>query len=384
MDVPLNSIRDLLQKSAILAAQNKAAKAESRLRGEAFNVFKVCGVNHYENSHSAIIAEWLNPLGSHGQNDLFLSLFLRWSADDFADGFCTSRASVFTEYSTDEGRLDILIEDNAGRAVIIENKIYAGDQGTQLKRYERFAQKKYHAGNYRLLYLTLDGSEASDQSGEGVDYEPISYQTTIISWLEDCICAVYDKPFLRESMIQYKKLVLQLTGKDMDKTIEKDLVAEMLRSPDGVASIIKAYPAWERCVLEESLFNPLKLFAEEKGLEFRVSDRFWAKNTWGLFEFIIMPKLRIVFQYEKQGRYSFYYGIVDERPDRREQKLLPGLQGGNENWRYGWHYFDMHQDFRPGDIAEIATDGGVFLDYICGVVDYLLVQMKENNIISNY
>jgi hypothetical protein len=308
---------------------------------------------------------------------------LRWSVDDFADGFCTSKASVFTEYSTDEGRLDVLIEDNAGKAVIIENKIYAGDQGAQLKRYERFAQKKYHTGNYRLLYLTLDGSEASDQSGEGVDYEPISYQVAIFSWLEDCIRAVYDKPFLRESMIQYKNLVLHLTGKDMDKTIENDLVAEMLRFPDGVASIIKAYPAWERCVLEESLFTPLKKFAEERGLEFRVSDRFWTKNTWGLFEFIIMPKLRIVFQYEKQGRYSFYYGIVDERPDRREQKPLPGLQGGDENWRYGWHYFNMHQDFRPDDIAEIATDGGVFLDYICGVVDYLLAQMKDNNIISN-
>ena len=380
MEVQLNIIRDLLQKSALLAAQNKAAKAEARRRGEAFNVFKVCGVNHYENSHSAIIAEWLNPLGSHGQNDLFLSLFLRWSAEDFADGFCTSEASVFTEYSTEEGRLDILIEDNAGRALIIENKIYAGDQGAQLKRYERYAQKKYHTGNYRLLYLTLYGSEASDQSGEGVDYEPISYQTTILSWLEDCISAVYDKPFLRESMIQYKNLVLQLTGKDMDKTIEKDLIAEMMRSPEGVASIIKAYPAWERCVLEESLFNPLKIFAEKRGLDFRVSDSFWAKNTWGLFEFIVMPKLRIVFQYEKQGRFSFYYGIVDERPDRREQKLLPGLQGGNDNWRYGWHYFDMHRNWTIDDIVEFTQDNGAFLKYICDAVDNMLDMMEENHI----
>ena len=381
MDVPFNSIRDLLQKCALLAARDKAAKAEARRRGEAFNVFKVCGVNHYENSHSAIIAEWLNPLGSHGQNDLFLSLFLRWSAEDLADVFCSSKASVFTEYSTDEGRLDILIEDNAGRAVIIENKIYAGDQGAQLKRYERFARKKYHTGNYRLLYLTLDGSEASNQSGEGVDYEPISYQTTILSWLEDCIGAVYDKPFLRESMMQYKNLILQLTGKDMDKTIEKDLVAEMLRSPDGVASIIKAYPAWERCILEESLFNPLKKSAEERGLDFRVSDSFWTKSTWGSFEFIIMPKLRIVFQYEKQGRYSFYYGIVDERPDRREKKPLPGLQEGNDNWRYGWHYFDMHRNWTIDDIVEISNDNGVFVNYICSAVDHMMAEMKLNNIV---
>lgn len=377
MAVSMNDIRDLLQKSALLAVQNEAAKAESRRRGEAFNVFKVCGVNHYENTHSAIIAEWLNPLGSHGQNDLFLSLFLHRIAEAFADVFCSSKASVFTEFSTEEGRLDILIEDNAGRAVIVENKIYACDQEAQLKRYERFAQKKYHTGNYKLLYLTLDGSEASDQSGEDVDYEPISYQATILPWLEDCIGAVYDKPFLRESMIQYKNLVLQLTGKDMDKTIEKELVAEMLRSPDGVASIIKAYPAWERCVLEESLFNPLKLFAEERGWEFRVSDRFWAKNTWGYFEFVIMPQLRIVFQYEKQGRYSFYYGIVDERPDRTERKTLPGLQGGNEYWKYGLHNFDMHADWTIDDIVEFTHDKGAFLKYICDAVDQMMEELKS-------
>ena len=29
--------------------------------GSRFNMFQICGVNHYENTHSAIIAEFLNP-----------------------------------------------------------------------------------------------------------------------------------------------------------------------------------------------------------------------------------------------------------------------------------------------------------------------------------
>lgn len=381
MDVHDDNIRDLFQKSALLAAQNNAARAESRRRGEAFNVFKVCGVNHYENLHSAIIAEWLDPFGSHGQNDLFLSLFLRCSVNDFADGFCSSKASVFTEYSTDEGRLDILIEDHAGRAVIIENKIYAGDQDAQLKRYERFAQTKYLTGNFRLLYLTLDGVEASEQSGKGVDYEPISYKGTVLSWLEACLESVYDKPLLRESMIQYRNLIKQLTGQDMDKTVEKELVAEMIRTPQAVAAILQAYPAWEKEVLETKLFKPLEEYALRHGFIFTVDSRFWAKNAWGYFSFQVKENLSIVFQYAGRGRNDFYYGIVDKRPDCREQKPLPGLERSNENWRYGWHYFDMHRNWTINDIAEMSNDDGVFVNYICSAVDHMMAEMKLNNII---
>jgi len=34
--------------------------------GGRFNMFGILGVNHYENTHSAIICELLNPQGSHG------------------------------------------------------------------------------------------------------------------------------------------------------------------------------------------------------------------------------------------------------------------------------------------------------------------------------
>jgi hypothetical protein len=376
----LANIRQLLFKASTSVARQKAIETENNKRGELFNVYRTCKVDYYETRHSNIIAEWLNPVGSHGQKDLFLSLFIQRTIPDFAQTFCAKDASVTTEYTTDVGRLDILIKDCNGKAIIIENKIYAADQGAQLKRYEKYAIDQYGKGCYRLLYLTIDGSDASDQSGKDVNYVPISYQRTIISWIEACISAIYDKPFLRESMIQYKHLIKQLTNQDMDKTIEKELVNEMMRSPEGVAAIIKAYPTWERCVLDESLFNPLKIYAEERGLDFRVSDSFWTKNAWGSFEFIIMPKLRIVFQYEKQGRYSFYYGIVDERPDRREQKPLPGLQGGNENWRYGWHYFDMHRNWTIDDIVEFTHDNGSFLKYICDAVDKMMDEMKRADI----
>lgn len=381
MEVNLNSISIFLHKAELLAERNRVAKAEARLRGEAFNVYRTCGVDHYENTHSRILAEWLNPQGSHGQGALFLSLFLQFTLDDFYKDFDSNLASVYTEYSTKEGRLDILIEDNDGRAVIIENKIYAADQAAQLKRYEKYARNKYSGKGYRLLYLTLDGCEASAQSGKEVDYSPISYKETILSWLEACVKEVFDKPLIRESLIQYKNLIKQLTGQDMDKTVEKELVAEMIRTPQAVAAIFQAYPAWEKEVLETKLFKPLEEYALRHGFKFTVDSRFWAKNTWGYFSFQVKENLSIVFQYEGRGRTNFYYGIVDKRPDCREIKPLPGLEDGNDNWRYGWHYFDMHRNWTTNDIAEMSNDNGVFVNYICSAVDHMMAEMKLNNII---
>ena len=375
------NIAYLLYKAGIFSERNKAAKKEARLRGEAFNVFRVCGVNHYENTHSAILAEWLNPNGSHGQGDIFLTLFLERVSGDSAIEFNSRNATVVTEYSTKEGRIDILMQDDENRAVIIENKIYAADQSAQLKRYEEYARKAYGSHGYRLLYLTLDGCEASEQSGEGVEYAPISYSNTIIAWLDDCIRCVCDKPFLRETMIQYKNLIKQLTGQDMDNIIEKELVAEMLRFPESVAAIYKAFPAWERAILEESLFVPLKEFAKNRGMRLFVDEKFWSKIIWGHFYFEIQPKLSLVFEYENQGRNGFYYGIVDKRTDFREIKPLPGLEGGNENWRYGWHYFDVHRNWTIEDVVEMSHDDGAFLRYICSAVDHMLTEMKSNNIL---
>ena len=128
--------------------------------GGRFNMFKICGVNHIEPTHSAIIAEFLNPNGTHGLKSKLLECFIEMLGDKFnIKDFNSSRASVETEHYTGDGRIDILIEDNQHKAIIIENEIYAPDQSEQLKRYDRYAQQQYKNG-YQILYLTLDGQEA--------------------------------------------------------------------------------------------------------------------------------------------------------------------------------------------------------------------------------
>lgn len=101
------------------------------------------GVAHYEVTHSKIIAGFLKPQGSHGQGDLFLRLFLQTIEKNNKIDMDTSNAKVYTEYGKGvDGRLDIFIE-NGSHSIIIENKIYARDQGEQLSRYGKFASDQY-------------------------------------------------------------------------------------------------------------------------------------------------------------------------------------------------------------------------------------------------
>ena len=85
------------------------------------------------------------------------------------------------------GRIDILVTDNSSNAILIENKIYAKDQNSQLLRYSKYGNSKQKSCS--LLYLTLYGSKPSIESLAGLlegEYQTISYSQNIVKWLEAC------------------------------------------------------------------------------------------------------------------------------------------------------------------------------------------------------
>ena len=181
----------------------------SKRKGENFNVFRLCGVNHYENLHSDIIADFLNPEGSHDcGNDFLLSFFRKIGLD----GSRYQNAEVKREYSleNDCGRVDILIQSGNNK-IIIENKIYAVEGDKQLQKYREWLnQNQISDSDRQLLFLTLDGRESAYfNSRDG--YKRISYKEHILPWLAECIRFAAEKPFVRESLIQYRKLVEDLT-----------------------------------------------------------------------------------------------------------------------------------------------------------------------------
>ena len=199
--------------------------------GSRFNLFRIFGVDHYENTHSAILAELLNPNGTHGLKHKFLLSFVECLNINTCIDLDYENCTVFKEFQTTNGRLDILIRDTNKKAIIIENKIYADDQWEQLKRYNDFAKTEFGKDNYLLLYLTLSGNEASFQSAQNVTYNQISYSIEIIDWLEKCVEIAARFPIVRESIVQYINHLKKLTNQDMD-TKNKEEIVKLLTKPE--------------------------------------------------------------------------------------------------------------------------------------------------------
>ncbi|MEO1098444.1 MAG: PD-(D/E)XK nuclease family protein, partial [Bacteroidota bacterium] len=112
-----------------------------KLKGENFNIFSILKIEHDENrTHSAFLAELLNPKGSHLCGNVFLLHFLRVLNLD--KKFNINSAYIELEkyignvdnVNQTGGRIDIWISDIDGNSLSIENKIYAGDQVKQIQR----------------------------------------------------------------------------------------------------------------------------------------------------------------------------------------------------------------------------------------------------------
>ena len=217
-----NNVEKLLNEiGKLVVAQNERTK-ERYSHGELFNVFNILGFESKEvRLHSALLAELLSPNGMSGVGNAFQKAFLAilgLPENYIVDGRVSVEISFGPTTDTEGGRIDIIMEDG-NHAIIIENKIYAQDQPAQLLRYTNFARDNYPHG-YRLLYLTLDGKEASDDSAQGCPYQCISYKNDISKWL-------------RETIRQYINLIKQLTNQSMG-TLEDNKLAELVASPEHV------------------------------------------------------------------------------------------------------------------------------------------------------
>lgn len=217
-------MRRLIERVSVL---RKHADEIDRLKGDKFNIFSILKRETLETStHSAFIAELLNPQGSHLKGSVFLDLFLDVINYKEID---TQSAVVNVEKSIGKvdqdratgGKLDIEIRDKYGRTLVIENKINAPDQLNQIKRYHA-----YNPTKSKVYYLTLTGAPPEKDSYGDLDPEKdficISYRDVIIKWLERCLRASVEEPILRETIKQYIILIKKLTGL-INQEMEKEL-----------------------------------------------------------------------------------------------------------------------------------------------------------------
>ncbi|MBE6414552.1 MAG: hypothetical protein E7035_08400 [Verrucomicrobiaceae bacterium] len=368
-----DNIRKLLEK---VSTKIKYENKEKQKTAEDFNIFEILGVAHLEvSTHSAFIANLLNPKGSHSQGTKFLKTFLEFIGVD-VEGFNLSLAQVEVEkHIGDLGRIDIFITDNTNWAIAIENKIYADLGEEQLGRYMRFLNKDYEKLNKKLVYLTLqnefenidsEGILLKDQGvskGDRDKYHHITYDSQIIEWLSSIVNEEPKLPIkISEIINHYIQVIKTLTNKNNTNKMNneiKDLISKNEESYNAYKVIVDSFSDLKLEALN-GLYKDLKDNAEictligekenislsekiiivksdkltEKNIEIRIE--FWKPNTLGAFS-IGLRKRKIDDTSEK--------GVLQDCG-----KLIEIWSWGRTQPHHYWYYFASQ--IEKGDILE--------------------------------
>lgn len=275
MDTELD-IQRFFQEVASICALGQAQQEERNRKGENYNLFSILSIERYELKHSALIANLLDPKGSHGCGDAFLRAFFEIALKGTAYPFESSTPpNSYTEHyigpiaGDTGGRIDILVK-SSHYGLIIENKIYAGDQNKQLTRYDNYGRETFGADGYLLVYLTLYGCDASKEStatksAEEVGYLRLSYAKDILLWLKECVRLADNKPLVRESLNQYIRTIKQLTYQDMNQEDIQKIIDLAVDHPEVVATLSSKRDAIAEGIREKYIFDKLKEYADQKG-----------------------------------------------------------------------------------------------------------------------
>jgi hypothetical protein len=173
-----------------------------------------------------MLAHLLDPSGSHAQHALFLGNFLdvvQAAAQRQRKTFQLPRpesAQVWRcrrEVPLPEGQADVVLH-GPGLLLIIENKILAGDQEAQLRRYWNFATAEAEAKRLLpvIIYLTPDGhpppaQSVSNSPGLAEKLVLLSYHDDIHQFILRSVEALHAVS-VAEILRQYAALVRNLTN----------------------------------------------------------------------------------------------------------------------------------------------------------------------------
>lgn len=247
MELIINKHKSLVNKVKTIVKHHREL---TKAKGESFNIYNIMNLQTKEvRTHSAFIGTLLNPKGSHLMGTQFLDAFINVLPTKYfnnhidittAKAFIEFHIGIINDKLNTGGRIDILIKDNNGHTISIENKIDAEDGNNQIKRY-----CNYNKAKNKVIYLSkYIGDEPSTESkGEleaGKHFFNISYQNEMINWLEKCQNIASDQPILRESIKQYKILIQQITHTLSNKE-EKELKAVIINNLEEASLIASKY-----------------------------------------------------------------------------------------------------------------------------------------------
>ena len=223
-----------------------------KLRGNNdYNLFlALFGASDEVRLHSRFICSLLDPNSPHYQKELFLELFIKaCGLEDF--GLNSQIAKVYKEYEN----IDIYITDGT-KHIILENKIYAGDQEAQIKRYiKTIQQENGNEAEIYVLFLSPQGREPTGYSLDGLKikdgrisnekgdeiakFKAISYDKEITAWLDLCLEETGNLTNLSIVISQYKNVIEKIYGKYKGVQMDTNEISKIILENYDIVEEIK-------------------------------------------------------------------------------------------------------------------------------------------------
>lgn len=383
-------------------------------RESEYNIFNALKLKYSETHlHSRIIGDLLNPKGKHKKGDIFLRLFLKELG--LTNFLITQSSKIKLEKDTGKidtnkhegGSIDIFIEDINKKAIIIENKIWAGDQKEQLLRYYNYAENNKFT--YNLYYLTLFGKAPSEFS-TGLDksvrdtvkdnVKLISYKKHILNWLNECYMHLNEDSLLKTLLSQYIYLIKQLTNQ---KDIDMEIRNEITQSPENFEAASKISSNFKKAEkdlhikLRKALHDKIaKKFPNAKLIEGKNGYQYITQIEFKLCDDIFFFQTsRINEKDEEYGlnkQKKFYYGFRLDNGNNQDSKyknlkdeilkLTNEHQGGKSNfWLAKWTFKHENSE-NPINLEQmvklIITDFDALLDRLSKEI------LEKLNCLKNY
>lgn len=252
-------------------------------RGDKFNIFSILKMERLEvNTHSAFLYELIDTEGTHYQGDKYLRIFIDKVLK--IENFDFENVKVGRETFTNTSRkIDFTIK-NKDYYIVIEMKIDARDQDNQLSDYFKYANNQNKEFT-KVYYLTLDGKDASlksFKSNEELEYERISFQFHILDFIEKSIEKSSNLPIIRESLIQYKNLILNITNQTTQELQMESIkfinTPEMARAATIMSKNLAYAWAERELLFWEKLEDKVSTYTKEKEWKFEISDVFFNED----------------------------------------------------------------------------------------------------------
>lgn len=377
--------------------------------------------------HSRVIGSLLDINGLHYQKELFLEKFMEiLKITEFE--FNIEESNLFLEYQN----IDLYLTDGI-KHIIIENKIYAGDQKNQIKRYydtikdenkdlgyndilviylsiDRLQPSKYSLGN-----LTIEDNYIFDNDEKIAIFKNINYKNEVLNWLDKCLHEIQNITNLNESIQQYKNVVEKITNNYKEKVMsQKEFLLEKdnLKLAIGLENSIKE----AKCEIQFLFWEELHKQLDKNGHQFDFVDsqsnkidinskikEYYYKNKkyYGLVKKIIDidDKHSLIFYIEFDDNIAFGLGITEnnKRESICKQNKFDNItkevisidnikwNGTVTEWWICWKYPKNRLDFYrfDSDIIFDLIDEKKRVQIVANLVEEIIFTINEIKMRTN-